>query len=202
MNADVAAQGVDAEVHSVDPEADEAAEPWEDSLEPGHVDGADHDDTGLDLALQIARSVSAGPAPTPRAKRPKRSRRRFDGPSYDDAREPNLLGDVFGRLLHDRGWNVQVNVHLLLGNWPRLVGQTNADHSEPEKFEDGILVVRTTSTAWATQLRLIAPNLVARLNAELGHGTVTAIHVRGPEAPSWKHGPRSVPGRGPRDTYG
>ncbi|MBD4447438.1 DUF721 domain-containing protein, partial [Xanthomonas citri pv. citri] len=21
-------------------------------------------------------------------------------------------------------------------------------------------------------------------------------------APSWKHGPRSVPGRGPRDTYG
>ncbi|PZQ74527.1 MAG: DUF721 domain-containing protein, partial [Cutibacterium acnes] len=23
-----------------------------------------------------------------------------------------------------------------------------------------------------------------------------------PSAPSWKHGPRSVPGRGPRDTYG
>ncbi|MDP4886606.1 MAG: DUF721 domain-containing protein, partial [Aquiluna sp.] len=24
----------------------------------------------------------------------------------------------------------------------------------------------------------------------------------GPSAPSWKKGPRSVPGRGPRDTYG
>nr|NLD40552.1 DUF721 domain-containing protein [Actinomycetales bacterium] len=26
--------------------------------------------------------------------------------------------------------------------------------------------------------------------------------VLGPKAPSWKHGIRSVPGRGPRDTYG
>jgi predicted nucleic acid-binding Zn ribbon protein len=31
---------------------------------------------------------------------------------------------------------------------------------------------------------------------------VSALKMLGPDAPSWKKGPRSVPGRGPRDTYG
>ena len=31
---------------------------------------------------------------------------------------------------------------------------------------------------------------------------VSEIRFVGPTAPSWKKGPRSVPGRGPRDTYG
>ena len=33
-------------------------------------------------------------------------------------------------------------------------------------------------------------------------GRVTVFDVRGPQGPSWKKGPRSVRGRGPRDTYG
>jgi predicted nucleic acid-binding Zn ribbon protein len=34
--------------------------------------------------------------------------------------------------------------------------------------------------------------------------TLELIDIRfiGPDAPSWKKGQRSVPGRGPRDTYG
>ncbi|PZP20290.1 MAG: DUF721 domain-containing protein, partial [Cutibacterium granulosum] len=31
---------------------------------------------------------------------------------------------------------------------------------------------------------------------------VTRVVIEGPSAPIRKHGPRSVPGRGPRDTYG
>jgi predicted nucleic acid-binding Zn ribbon protein len=64
------------------------------------------------------------------------------------------------------------------------------------------LTVRTDSTAWATEVRLLASQVLVRLNAELGDGTVTRIHVLGPQAPSWRHGPRTVRGRGPRDTYG
>ena len=78
-----------------------------------------------------------------------------------------------------------------------------AEHCTPESFDEGRLVVRTDSTAWATQLRLLAPTLVRRLNEELGHGTVTLIEVLGPHGPTWKKGPRSArDGRGPRDTYG
>ena len=67
----------------------------------------------------------------------------------------------------------------------------------------GRLLVRTDSTAWATQMKLLAPTVVRRLNEELGDGTVAVIDVEGPTAPSWKRGRRSIRGaRGPRDTYG
>jgi predicted nucleic acid-binding Zn ribbon protein len=51
-------------------------------------------------------------------------------------------------------------------------------------------------------VRLLAPALMTRLRQELGPGTVTRVEVRGPGAPSWVRGRRSVKGRGPRDTYG
>ena len=69
-------------------------------------------------------------------------------------------------------------------------------------WSDGELVVQADSTAWATQIRLLAPTLLARLATELGAGTVRSVTVHGPSAPSWKKGLRSVRGRGPRDTYG
>ncbi len=103
----------------------------------------------------------------------------------------------------DHGWELDLRVHGVFGRWPELVGQEVSSHCTPESFADGRLVVRTDSTAWATQLKLLAPTLVRRLNEELGHGTVVVIEVLGPHGPTWKKGPRSVrDGRGPRDTYG
>ena len=94
-------------------------------------------------------------------------------------------------------------MHGVFARWAELVGDEVAAHCTPESFADGRLVVRTDSTAWATQLQLLAPTVVRRLNEELGHGTVTVIEVLGPHGPTWKKGPRSVrDGRGPRDTYG
>ena len=91
----------------------------------------------------------------------------------------------------------------VFGRWAELVGDDVAQHCTPESFADGKLVVRTDSTAWATQLKLLAPTVVRRLNEELGHGTVTLIDIVGPHLPTWKKCPRSVrDGRGPRDTYG
>jgi predicted nucleic acid-binding Zn ribbon protein len=69
-------------------------------------------------------------------------------------------------------------------------------------FRDGVQDVRADSTAWATQVRLLVPTLLRRLAEELGEGVVEQVQVRGPAAPSWRKGPRSVRGQGPRDTYG
>ena len=63
-------------------------------------------------------------------------------------------------------------MHGVFGRWEELVGGEVARHCTPETFTDGKLVVRTDSTAWATQLKLLAPTVVRRLNEELGHGTV------------------------------
>ena len=82
-------------------------------------------------------------------------------------------------------------------------GADVAAHCAPAALRDGELRISAESTAWATQLRLLAGTLLARIVAELGPEVVTKVVVTGPVAPSWKHGPRSVHGaRGPRDTYG
>lgn len=162
---------------------------------------AEHDPTGLDLARMIARSAQGLPA---EAAVPKRKRRAPQRPgSKRSATDPQPLGEALDELINARGWDSEVSLHHLLGRWTDLVGPVNAEHSWPEGFAAGVLQVRTDSTAWATNLRMLAPAIVARLNDQLGDGTVTRINVKGPDAPSWKHGLRSVrDGRGPRDTYG
>ena len=180
---------------------------------------ADHDDEGVDVALAIALASRGEPAgtprrddagevllPPPRRSTVRRRRRPPNPPTWSgpgkDARDPMALGDAFTNLVKSKGWGRQVNLHLVLSRWPELVGPTNAEHSRPVKYQGTVLTVRTEATVWATSLRTIAPQLVAELNRRLGEGTVTRVIIEGPTAPSWKHGSRSVPGRGPRDTYG
>lgn len=117
-------------------------------------------------------------------------------------RDPQGVGAVFGRLLSERGWNSPVAVGSVMARWAELVGPEIATHCTPESFHETTVLVRCDSTAWATQLRLISPDLLRRFEHELGTGVVTAIKVVGPSAPSWRKGGRSVRGRGPRDTYG
>ncbi|MCW4466636.1 DciA family protein [Glutamicibacter sp. MNS18] len=117
-------------------------------------------------------------------------------------RDPRAIGEVIGRLSKSRGWGTQVAVGSVLGRWSEIVGEEIAAHCKPESFEDTVVVVRCDSTSWATQLRLLSHELLKRFDAELGTGIVTVIRVLGPNAPSWRHGRRSVTGRGPRDTYG
>jgi predicted nucleic acid-binding Zn ribbon protein len=178
------------------------------SVEPVETPPA-HEDTGLDLARSIARSL-ARPGAARRRAAGRRPSRRVDpqaSGSHPDERDPQLLDSTIGRLIDEQGWGTDVRVHGVFSRWDSLVGREVAQHCSPEAFDrtddGGRLVVRTDSTAWATQMKLLAPTVVRRLNAELGDGTVTVIDVQGPHGPTWKRGLRSVrDGRGPRDTYG
>jgi len=177
-------------------------------VEPVEGTAPPHDDAGLDLARTIARSL-ARPGARRRAgtkdvgQRPSRRVDPQASGAHPDDRDPQLLDSTIGRLIAEQGWGTDVRVHGVFSRWDVMVGREVAQHCSPESFTDGKLVVRTDSTAWATQMRLLAPTVVRRLNEELGDGTVTIIDVLGPHGPSWKRGLRSVrDGRGPRDTYG
>jgi len=125
----------------------------------------------------------------------------YSGPGADN-RDPQRLGSLVRRMVSDRGWEKTAASAGVVGRWDQIVGAEIADHARPESLRDGELVLVAESTAWATQLRLLAPRIQARLAAEVGAGVVTSIRVHGPAAPSWKKGLRRVAGRGPRDTYG
>lgn len=105
--------------------------------------------------------------------------------------------------VQDRGWVLPLAQARVFADWGALVGEDVAAHCVPVGLRDGELKLSAESTAWATQLRMLAGTLLARLVAELGPDVVTKLIITGPVGPSWKHGGYSVRGtRGPRDTYG
>ncbi|WP_174534665.1 DUF721 domain-containing protein [Micromonospora chalcea] len=127
--------------------------------------------------------------------------RGYSGPG-PDPRDPQPLGAVLDKLVKARGWQQPAAEATVFGAWEKVVGPEVAQHSRPVKLEDGELTVEARSTAWATQLRLLAGSLLQQIAREVGHNVVRKLHIHGPAAPSWSRGPRRVRGRGPRDTYG
>jgi predicted nucleic acid-binding Zn ribbon protein len=140
--------------------------------------------------------------PTPRvAGRRTGGRRSWSGPG-PDSRDPQLLGTVSRDVAANQGWSPRVAEGAVFGLWQSVVGDQIADHASPNALHDGVLSVTAESTAWATQLRMMQSQLLAKIAAAVGDGVVTSLKVTGPAAPSWRKGPLRVAGRGPRDTYG
>lgn len=113
------------------------------------------------------------------------------------------LGGAWSRLVDDSGWRQGLDVAGLHTLWPQIVGAANAEHASPESFDptSGVLLIRTSSTAWAEQLRLMLPTLRAAIDAQVGTGVVSDIRIVGPTPPRTR-GRLRARGRGPRDTYG
>lgn len=141
---------------------------------------------------QVDRSKSAGTGLS----------RRRSGTGDGVARDPRLLDSEVDRLLNARGWGADVQVGAVIGRWTTIVGAEVAQHVQPLGFDGTVLTVQADSTAWATQMKLLANSVLARIETEVGTGVVTEILVRGPAAPSWRKGRLRAQGRGPRDTYG
>ena len=131
-----------------------------------------------------------------RATRPRRAASWSARPRRDD---PQPLSAAIDGLIDARGWRRRPPPGSVFGRWAQIVGPDLAAHTRPDTLADGELTVTADSTAWATQVRLLAAQLVRRLNAELGDGTVQRVKVRGPASRRPARRPRRMAGaRGPR----
>ena len=166
--------------------------------------------SGVDLArvaLQAAKEQARARGAAAQQKRQARRGGGLRSGARADGRDPLPLGSAINRLITERGWEAPAAVGGVMGRWAQIVGDDLAHHCVPLRYDEDpgerVLTVRCDSTAWATQLRLLAPQLVARLNKDLGHGTVRLIKVLGPGGPERRFGPFRAPGSvGPGDTYG
>ncbi|MBL7496736.1 DUF721 domain-containing protein [Frankia sp. CNm7] len=156
---------------------------------------------GADGRPEGARSRTGVPADDDREP-PQRPRQPGIAAPGREWREPTSFQAAIGRLLASRGWQGKASDSAVLARWDTIVGPDISAHATPVSLRDGVLELVAESTAWATQLRFLAPRILAELRRELGAGVVTRVNVRGPSAPSWRHGPANTGGRGPRDTYG
>lgn len=153
-------------------------------------------------ARAAGKSVGQGrSSPPPTRRRGTGSRRRWSG-SGPDGRDPQPLGRLVGRIAEDRGWEEEIGQGTVFGMWEQIVGADISAHATPTTLTDKVLHIQAESTAWATQLRYMQSTVIAKIAAAVGDGVVTQLRITGPKAPSWRKGPRHIPGRGPRDTYG
>lgn len=117
--------------------------------------------------------------------------------------DPLLIKNTLDELIKGRDWEGALAEGNLFSSWNEIVGEEIAAHSEPITFFEGILTVRASSTAWATQLSLLTPTLLQQISKASTGVLVDDLIVVGPKAPSWRRGLRTIKGaKGPRDTYG
>ena len=66
----------------------------------------------------------------------------------------------------------------LFDSWSDIVGTAIASTCAPLALEHGTLTVAVPDGGWASQLRWMERELLAKFDATLGAGVVTAIRVR------------------------
>lgn len=148
-----------------------------------------------DLARELYRSFRTQP----------KRRKNIDvsDESRSKVNDPHSLADSLQELVANRDWRQGIAEGTLFSDWQKIVGDEIASHTTPISLVDGRLTIRTSSTAWATQLLLIQGDLLKTISSSAPGALVEEIAIFGPNAPSWKKGLRSVRGaKGPRDTFG
>lgn len=67
---------------------------------------------------------------------------------------------------------------LALRAWPQVAGRVVGSHTRAEVVRDGLLIVATDTPAWAQELHMRRPELLAKLEALLGADVVRDIRFR------------------------
>lgn len=102
----------------------------------------------------------------------RRGRRRASGPD----RGPRPLGDALDEVVHGlvrprpaspaapsvAVWGT------VFARWEEVVGVAVARHTRPLRLETGVLVVAVDQSAWATQVRSLGPDILAKLHELTG----------------------------------
>jgi predicted nucleic acid-binding Zn ribbon protein len=97
-----------------------------------------------------------------RADKPDRPTPRRDGRGrFRDG--PVRLSDTLGLVASQLGAGQADVVQVVFGRWEDIVGAAVAAHVRPVRVDGATLVVSADHPAWATQLRHLTPDILARL---------------------------------------
>ncbi len=82
-----------------------------------------------------------------------------------DDHAPSTLADALASYLKRSGFAKRIQQAGVIEAWPELVGPQIAAVTAPESVTpDGLLRVRVATAAWANELSLMTPRILARIN--------------------------------------
>jgi|GEM_PF-241080 len=100
--------------------------------------------------------------------------------SSDDPDEFTSLTAALDGVVRELGGPALSSASLsgVFGQWREVVGDAIADHADPISIDNGCLAVAVDQPGWATQLRFLEADLLARIAERVGPAVVTSLEVR------------------------
>ena len=93
-------------------------------------------------------------------------------------RQAAKAGDLLGTILAGWGLEERLQQYRALLIWAEVVGPQIAARTRPEKIRDGVLEVCVDQPTWMQQLQLLKPQILAKLNGQLGDTPLREIYLK------------------------
>ncbi len=88
------------------------------------------------------------------------------------------LKSALERALKGRGLESELKGWDAVKEWPRIVGPRIASRTRAVRFHQGALEVHVEGSAWMQELSVLKPQLIRKMNRELGESAVSDLHLR------------------------
>lgn len=102
-------------------------------------------------------------------------------------RRAAAAGELLEQLLQSLGLDQRLQQYRALVIWDEVVGAQIASQARPVKIRGAVLEVCVEQAAWMQQLQLMKPQILKRLNAELGEARIEEIFLKKGRIPPREH---------------
>ena len=88
------------------------------------------------------------------------------------------LGGILAKTLQELGLSEHLREYHAVQAWDRVVGEPTCRHARAWAIDKGVLTVFVDAHTWLQELAFLRPDIVRKLNAELGSEVVKEIVFR------------------------
>lgn len=92
--------------------------------------------------------------------------------------EPEFLGSIISRFLHETGIEESITGFEIPALWNDTVGEKVAAVTKVLSFDKGTLVIGTVSSTWRAELLLRKESIIGQLNDKLRRNAVKELIIR------------------------
>jgi hypothetical protein len=93
-------------------------------------------------------------------------------------RRASRAGNILTQVLNAQGMEQKFREYRAWEIWEQVVGPQIASHARPLRMREGVLEVRVDQPIWMQQLRLMAPEILQKLNRALGEELIRDLFWR------------------------
>jgi predicted nucleic acid-binding Zn ribbon protein len=93
-------------------------------------------------------------------------------------RKIDRLSTTIAKILKSRGLESGLSEYKVFGNWEKTVGEVIALHAHPAMVRGKKLTLIVDSPAWMQQLSLMKPELIKKMNRDLGKESIREITLK------------------------